>query len=72
MYQFTKDELIYIPKDLEAEQERLVKEYLEQEEALEIGCTEYVDQNASEKYREWSKQSLKYAQELYKQKIIYG
>ena len=72
MYQFTKDELIYILKDLEAEQERLVKEYLEQEEDLEIGCTEYVEQHASDKFKSWLEQALKYEEELYKQKIIYG
>ena len=42
MYHFTKEELIYIPDDLKAENDRLVKEYFENKDSLDMTCTEYL------------------------------
>lgn len=71
MYHFTKEELIYTPDDLKAENDRLVKEYFDNKDSLDINCFEYFDLHATERYKEWSRQSLAYAKELRKQGIIY-
>ena len=67
MYHFTKEELIIAPDDLKAENDRLVKEYFKNKESLGIGISEYLETNLSERYKEWSKQSVAYAKELRKQ-----
>lgn len=72
MYHFTKEELILAPDDLKAENDRLVKEYFENKDSLGIGIAEYLEKNLSEKYKEWSRQSVAYAEELAKQGIIYN
>ena len=72
MYHFTKKDLIYIPEDLKAENDRLIKEYFVNKDSLDINCNEYFDLHATERYKEWSKQSLEYEEELAKQGIIYN
>lgn len=72
MYHFTKEELILAPDDLKAENDRLVKEYFENKDSLDMGIAEYLEKNLSEKYEEWSRQSVAYAEELRKQGIIYN
>lgn len=72
MYHFTKEKLILAPDDLKAENDRLVKEYFENKDSLDMTCTEYLKKNISERYKEWSKQSVAYAKELRKQGIIYN
>lgn len=72
MYHFTKEELISIPDDLKAENDRLVKEYFDNKDSLDINCYEYFDLHATERYKEWSRQSVAYAEELAKQGIIYN
>lgn len=60
--------MIYIPKELEEERNRLIEEYLESDS--EISVREFIEIYASEEYKSWAREWKKEVEEQKKRGIV--
>lgn len=68
---FSEEDLMETPERLKAENDRLVALYLDAPEE-DIDIYDFIEKNASEEYRLWSKEKKRFDEENLKKGIIYN